>query len=229
LIATNDFLPADDEELLRRTENHLTACGLTVPTFYFTRDDLVLLPNVEDQVKLQMSCVLELALRFHARKIGVGTWAIPAHVRQEVQLRALANNLTIICELAARQGLPVSVEFETKGALTDYRTAMQFAVDFDLPIHFTADTYHMFTAGSDFREAVAALGKRIGEVHLSGSHRGEPGSAGDECDYGSLTQALREISYDGPVMLQYSVRDLDGIERACRFARNLVRSPGNAL
>ncbi len=222
LIATEDFLPPDDEELLQRTEERLATCGLSVPTFYFTRDDLVLLPGAQAEVRTWGAKMLELADRFNAPKIGVGTWALPQGVSKDAQLQALANTLLILCDAAADAGRVVSVEFETKGALTDCFSARDFVLGLDDRCRLTADTYHMFTAGTDLCKGLVALEGLLGEVHLSGSHRGEPGSEGDACDWDGLMTGLREIGYEGPLVLQYTVQELDSLARACEFARNLA-------
>ncbi len=222
LIATEDFLPPGDEDLLRRTEERLEARGLSVPTFYFTRDDLVLLPGGQEQVRQWTPRALELAQRFNAPNIGVGTWAIPEGATRCEQLTALSDTLAFLAEEAAGVGRVVSVEFETKGALTDCYSARKFILDLDPRLRLTVDTYHMFTAGTDFQAGLTALEGLVGEVHLSGSDRGEPGAAGDECDYAGLMRGLREIGYDGPLVLQYAVQDLESLGRASRFARDLV-------
>jgi sugar phosphate isomerase/epimerase len=69
--------------------------------------------------------------------------------------------------------------------------------------------------------AIKAMAAYLGDVHLSGSHRGEPGTAGDSIDYDALFRGLREIHFAGPLLLQYHLKDVASIASSCAFAKRL--------
>ena len=52
----------------------------------------------------------------------------------------------------------------------------------------------------------------LGDVHISGSHRGEPG--GGVFDFETFARGLKEIGFSGPLVVQYKMEDVVSIARA---------------
>jgi D-psicose/D-tagatose/L-ribulose 3-epimerase len=85
----------------------------------------------------------------------------------------------------------------------------------------TCDTYHLNNYKADPYRSVITMGELLGDVHISGSHRGEPGSEGDKIDYKLFMKGLFDIGYNGPLTMQYHLKDTESIARACAFTRRL--------
>jgi len=113
------------------------------------------------------------------------------------------------------------LEFEKQGTLDNYIQAIAFINGTDSRIRLTCDTYHLNNYKADPYRSVIAMGELLGDVHISGSHRHEPNSEGDEFDYRRFMKGIAEIGYDGPLTLQYHLDDVESIARGCIFTKRL--------
>ena len=57
------------------------------------------------------------------------------------------------------------------------------------------------------------MGDFIGDAHISGSHRGEPGTG--EFDFDSFAFGLKEIGFNGPLVIQYKKENENGNSTLC--------------
>ena len=223
VVFTPDFLPVEDDALIEETRRRLCDRGLRVPTAFITHDRWLREPGRQDDVREWMATVVELARRFDAPRIGVSVRGHPKGLSLDEERALLRENLKTIVPMADAAGKCVAIEFETDGALTHYCEAIDFARAVDPRLRLIADTYHMFNHDRDFHATTLALRDLVAEVHISASDRGEPGSAADECDYTGLMQGLREIAYDGWLIVQYKLEDPASMERAHRCVMDLIR------
>jgi sugar phosphate isomerase/epimerase len=116
----------------------------------------------------------------------------------------LASNIAAVASVLEEAGLVISFEFEPGTAIERYAESLQVLESLPPCARLTADTYHINRAGDDLVAAARAMGDRLGIIHISGSHRGEPGSEGDTCDHEGFVRAAREAGYAGDLVLQYA-------------------------
>ncbi len=159
-------------------------------------------PGSERDFRDLVRRALDAAHVFHAPLLDLWTWH-PADVDKAAAQAVLASNIEAALPLVAEAGCILSFEFEPDTTIERYDEALTFLAPFGPLVRITADTYHIFRVGDDLVAAGAALGSRIGIVHLSGSHRGEPCSEGDHCEYASFLRAVVNAGYAGDVVLQY--------------------------
>jgi len=163
-----------------------------------------------------------------------GTWVVdcwpnrPKDVAKERAQQVLASNLKAVTPVAEDAGCVVSLEFEPDTTLERFGEAKQFLNTFSPAVRLTADTYHIIRIGDDLAEAGAALGSRIGIVHFSASHRGEPGSEGDRCDYAAFLRAAVNAGYEGDIVLQYAPPEdtVASLRRAIALTRGVIAGCG---
>ena len=62
------------------------------------------------------------------------------------------------------------------------------------------DTFHMNIEERDLAAAIRTAGERLGYVHMVDSNRYAPGAG--HVDFDAVLEALREISYDGPLVAE---------------------------
>ncbi|MEN8239651.1 MAG: sugar phosphate isomerase/epimerase family protein, partial [Actinomycetota bacterium] len=74
------------------------------------------------------------------------------------------------------------------------------------------DTFHMNIEEGSFTEPVHRLGSRLGYVHLAESHRGIIGNG--HIPFHELFAALRDINYDGPLIIEAFLNADPAIARA---------------
>ena len=136
----------------------------------------------------------------------------------------LAANIEAVADLLAASGVVISFEFEPDTTIERYAEALDFLSPLPAVARLTADTYHINRAGDDLVASAKAMAGRFGVLHISGSHRGEPGSEGDTCDHEGFVRAAREVGYAGDLVLQYAPPPdaLDSLKRAVALCWKIV-------
>lgn len=213
------FIDGADERQIDETEKLLAKYDLRVPSVGFG-NYIVTTPSLREEALQHFKIVLNVARRMNSRIISI--WPNqPQNVYTEDALETLAANLREMLPETSEAGVVLALEFEKGSPLDNYLQAITFINETDNRIRLTCDTYHLNNYKADPYRSVVAMGELLGDVHISGSHRGEPGSEGDEFEYGSFMKGLVKIGYNGPLTMQYHLKDVDSIARACAFTRNL--------
>ena len=181
---------AEITDAINLAEQH----NLIAPTIGFG-NHILTTPAQKDEALKHFEIVLEVARRFEADVIGV--WVNPsADASREKSLETLAENLSRMLEPCQENGLKIALEFEKGCPLDNYREGVAFIEETGLPVYLTCDTYHLFNDGAEPRAAAHAMKACLGDVHLSGSNRGEPG--GGVFDFETFARGLKEIGFAGP-------------------------------
>ncbi|MCL4237270.1 MAG: sugar phosphate isomerase/epimerase [Anaerolineae bacterium] len=84
------------------------------------------------------------------------------------------------------------------------------------------DTFHMNIEEKSLGDAIRATGKRLVHLHACENDRGAPGSG--NVTWGEVAAALREIGYDGPVVIESFTSKVQSIARAAAIWRPLAAS-----
>jgi len=214
-----DFVDAENEEALSTLEGLLKDAGLQTPSIGVA-PHIWTTPGQVNETQQSVDTAIRMARRFGARLLTM--WPnLPKDVAKDAALETFAENMKAAVPKADSAGYPVAFEFEKGCTVDNYRDAVEFIQSTDPRIRVVADTYHVFNDQADPYAAAIAMKGLIGEVHISASDRGEPGSSSDEFDYPAFVRGLKEIGFDGPVMLQYKLEDPASIKRACEFTRKL--------
>ncbi len=191
------------------------AHGLTAPTIGFG-NHILTTPALKAEALQHFERVLSVARRFDADVIGV--WVNPSEgVSRQESLDTLADTLAEMLPACEANSLKIALEFEKGCPLDNYREGVAFIADTGLPVYLTCDTYHLFNDGADPRAAAHAIETCLGDVHLSGSDRGEPG--GGVFDFETFADGLKTIGFSGPLVVQYKMEDVASIARSCAFTR----------
>ena len=163
-----------------------------------------------------------------ARIVGapvVDCWPYkPAEVTKAQAQATLVANLDAVVPVAEEAGVLVGFEFEPDTTLERFAEAKAFLEPWFSAAKLTADTYHIIRIGDDLVEAGRALGDRIAIIHFSASHRGEPGSEGDRCDYAGFLGAAVAAGFVGDIALQYAQPPdaEESLRRAVQLAREVA-------
>ena len=81
------------------------------------------------------------------------------------------------------------------------------------------DTFHTNIEEKFLPDAIRNAGRHLGHVHACGSDRGTPGN--DHTDWKSIARALKEIRYDGDVVIESFTPDVKVIARAAAIWRRI--------
>jgi D-psicose/D-tagatose/L-ribulose 3-epimerase len=139
------------------------------------------------------------------------------------QWATVVENLKKLCAYAKERGRQVCLEplnrFETDFINTcDQALKMVKAVGSPaLKIHL--DTFHMNIEEKFQGAAIRKAGKHLAHLHACGSDRGTPG--GDHTDWKSIAKALKDIRYDGNVVIESFTTDVKVIARAAAIWRRI--------
>jgi len=139
------------------------------------------------------------------------------------QWATVVRNLKTLCRHAEKRGRQVCLEplnrFETDFINTcDQALKMIKAVNSPaLKLHL--DTFHMNIEEKSLAEAIRKAGKHLAHFHACGSDRGTPGN--DHTDWKAIAKALKEIRYDGNVVIESFTTDVKVIAKAAAIWRRM--------
>lgn len=139
----------------------------------------------------------------------------------------LVKNLTALGKYAREKGVVICVEplnrFETS-FINTAEQAIRIIDQVDLPsCKIMLDTFHMNIEEKSLGAAIRRTSKaRLAHVHACENDRGAPGSG--NVTWGDVGQALRDIQYDGPVVIESFTSKVKSIARAAAIWRSFERS-----
>lgn len=85
------------------------------------------------------------------------------------------------------------------------------------------DTFHMNIEEKSLGDAIRAVGPRLKHLHACENDRGAPGSG--NVTWNEVAQALQDINYAGPVVIESFTPEVRSIARAAAIWRPLASSP----
>jgi D-psicose/D-tagatose/L-ribulose 3-epimerase len=85
------------------------------------------------------------------------------------------------------------------------------------------DTFHMNIEEKNLGDAIRAAGDRLVQLHACENDRGAPGSGNVTWD--AVAAGLKDIGYDGPVVIESFTPEVESISRAAAIWRPLASSP----
>ncbi|WOO39259.1 sugar phosphate isomerase/epimerase family protein [Rubellicoccus peritrichatus] len=146
---------------------------------------------------------------------------------REQQIDRIVSALRPICKRAEATGIILAVEplnrFETD-CINTIDQAIDLINRVDSPaLKIHVDTFHMNIEEDDSASAIIKADGHIGHVHASASHRGLLGN--DQVDWNSIFSALREINYDGDIVIESFASGNETIAKAASIWRPLYDSP----
>ncbi|RCH53863.1 sugar phosphate isomerase/epimerase [Mucilaginibacter hurinus] len=142
------------------------------------------------------------------------------------QWDTVVGHLKQLAPYAHERGLKLAIE-----PLNRYETDFINTVDQGLKmiadvnheavvLHY--DTFHMNIEEKDQADAIVRAGDKLGHFHACGSDRGTPGQ--DHLDWTALSNALKKVNYNGPIVIESFTTDVKVIARAASIWRKLAPS-----
>ena len=153
------------------------------------------------------------------------TWAMtPEERARDTDL--LVANLKELASYAGDHGVILCIEPLNRFETSFINLAEQAVEVVDRVVHpacqIMLDTFHMNIEEKSLGDAIRAAGPRLKHVHACGNDRGAPGS--DHTPWQDVAQALRDIDYDGPVVIESFTAKVKSIARAAAIWRALAPS-----
>lgn len=138
----------------------------------------------------------------------------------------VVEQLGILAEYAGDKGVVLCVEplnrFETS-FLNLASQAIEVVDRVDHPAcKIMLDTFHMNIEERSLGDAIRSAGNRLAQVHSCENDRGAPGSG--HVPWNEVAVALKDIHYDGPVVIETFTSKVKSIARAAAIWRPLAAS-----
>jgi len=145
----------------------------------------------------------------------------PAEYRQ--QWKTVVKHLKSLCQHAAQRGVLICLEplnrFETD-FINTCDQGLKMLKDVGSPaLKLHLDTFHMNIEEKCQGEAIRKAGKQLGHFHACGSDRGTPGN--DHIRWECIAVALKQVAYQGDVVIESFTTDVKVIARAAAIWRRI--------
>lgn len=153
------------------------------------------------------------------------TWQAPPAQRQK-ETDLVVEQLKQLSHYAGEHGVVLGIEplnrFET--SFINLAEQVVEVVDrVDQPAcGVMLDTFHMNIEEKSLGDAIRLVGPRLKQLHACENDRGTPGSGNVTWD--EVAEALHEIDYDGPVVIESFTDKVQSIARAAAIWRSLAPS-----
>ena len=154
------------------------------------------------------------------------TWQATADEREQ-DLMLLTAQLTSLAEYAANRGVVLCIEPLNRFETSVINLASQGVEVIERVNHpncrLMLDTFHMNIEEQSIGDAIRAVGReRLAHVHACENDRGTPGSG--HVPWPEVAAALKEIGYDGPMVIESFTSQVKSIARAAAIWRPLAPS-----
>ena len=153
------------------------------------------------------------------------TWQMTAAERER-DTQTLVTALRELADHAQQHGVTLALEPLNRFETSFLNTARQMAEVVDRVDHphckMMLDTFHMNIEEPSLGAAIRHAGDRLVFLHACENDRGTPGSG--NVTWGEVAAALREIGYDGPVVIESFTDKVKTIARAAAIWRPLAPS-----
>ncbi len=137
------------------------------------------------------------------------------------------EHLRPVVDHAAERGVRLGIEplnrYETSFVNTVEQALEAAGPLLDAGLGLALDTYHLGIEERSTGDAVRLTGEHLVHVQVCGNDRGAPG--GDQTDWHGLVEALDDVAYDGPLVIESFTPDNAAIAVAASIWRPLAASP----
>jgi D-psicose/D-tagatose/L-ribulose 3-epimerase len=224
--APGQWDPARTAEVLAANGLGASVCAAMGPDRDLTDPALVM--GTQDYIRYCIDAVATLGGDVVAGPLytPVGkTWQMDANERK-LTIDRLVEGLRPLADYAGERGVRLGIEplnrFETS-FLNTAAQVMEVVDRVDSPaVGVLLDTFHMNVEEKDQAAAIRIVGDKLVHFHACGSDRGAPGA--DHIAWEQIVSALRDVNYDGALVIESFTPDNQTIARAAAIWRPLADS-----
>jgi D-psicose/D-tagatose/L-ribulose 3-epimerase len=148
--------------------------------------------------------------------------AVPA-AEYKQQWATVVKHLKTLAKYAEKKGVAICMEplnrFESDFINTCEQGLKMIKAVGSPALKLHLDTFHMNIEEKSLADAIRRAGKHLGHVHASASDRGTPGN--DNVDWPGVAKALKDIKYQGAVVIESFTQDVKVIARAAAIWRKI--------
>ena len=230
-VCVEDPTTIDTKAIRRRIEAagiRATVCGAFGPDRDMSADDASVRRNAIGYVNRCADIAQELGADIVVGPMysAVGRTRMAEPEERRAQRRLAGESIREAADYARERGVRLALEplnrFETDLINTvDQGVELVEEIGRD-NVGLLVDTFHMNIEEKDLPAALRRAGRHIFEFHACSSDRGTPGE--DHLAWPGIAAALREVGYDGPVVIEAFTPKIKEIARAVSIWRPLAES-----
>ena len=223
------FRPAYAREVLEELGLGCTTVGAITADRDLLSDDPAVSGNGRDFLMGAVDAAAELGSPVMSGPIysAVGRCWLQTADERKRDLATLVERLAPIAEHAAERGVVLGLEplnrFETS-FINLVEQGLEVVERVDSPgLGLLIDTFHMNIEERSIGDAIRMAGGRVVHVHACENDRGTPGAG--HVPWAEVAQALADIAYTGPVVIETFNPRIETIARAVSCWRDFAPSP----
>jgi D-psicose/D-tagatose/L-ribulose 3-epimerase len=157
---------------------------------------------------------------------ATGRTRLATREEKKCQTDFVIQNLKTLCDYASVNGVSLALE-----PLNRFETDFMNTVDQGLALidsvgkenlGFLLDTFHMNIEEKSIENAIRKAGRHIMDFHACANDRGTPGE--DHFDWNAIKKALKDVNYEGAVVIESFTTDIKEIAKAVSLWRPLANS-----
>ena len=219
----NDLDFAEGAKIIRDHDLGVSACAAMSPDRDLIHPDTTIQQNGMDYIR---GCVDAAQMLGATNLVGPIYSAVGRVWQQTPDERArdvdtLVKNLRELAQYAGDHGVVLGIEPLNRFETSFINLASQAIEVIDRVDHpackIMLDTFHMNIEEKSLGNAIRAVGSRLCHFHACENDRGAPGSG--NVTWNDVKQALRDIGYDGPVVIESFTNKVKSIARAAAIWR----------
>ena len=219
----------DTQAIRRAAEDRglgLTCCSIVGPDRDLISED----PQIRSQAKAYIRAACDIGAAIGAKVFCGPLYAavgkLVGRPRNADEWTRAVEGLQEVAPHAADCGMALAVEplnrFETY-FINIAADAVRLVREVDHPaVRVMLDTFHMNIEEKDLPAAIRSAGSLLHHVHCSENDRGTPGTG--HTDWRGVFAALREVGYDGRLVIESFVLGNEAIAKAAAIWRDIAPS-----
>ena len=219
----------DTQAIRRAAEDRglgLTCCSIVGPDRDLISED----PQIRSQAKAYIRAACDIGAAIGAKVFCGPLYAavgkLVGRPRNADEWAWAVEGLQEVAPHAADCGMALAVEplnrFETY-FINIAADAVRLVREVDHPaVRVMLDTFHMNIEEKDLPAAIRSAGSLLHHVHCSENDRGTPGTG--HTDWEGVFAALREVGYDGRLVIESFVLGNEAIAKAAAIWRDIAPS-----
>jgi D-psicose/D-tagatose/L-ribulose 3-epimerase len=215
-------------EALKENDLKATICGAFGPDRDASSEDRNIRANTVNYLKVCIDAARELGSPFVAGPMysATGKTRLLSPDERAKQWSLAIETLKPAADYAGQCGVQLAIEplnrFET-----DFINTVEQGMDLvgrigASNVGFLLDTFHMNIEEKDIAAAIRKAGSKVFHFHSCENDRGTPGTG--HVEWKEVASALREINYQGPLVIEAFTTEITEIARAVSLWRPLAPS-----
>lgn len=216
------------KEILKENQLEGIICGAFGPDRNICSND----PEIRENARKYILWLIDAAAQLGSETVcgpmysSVGKDHIEDPVERQKEWQRAVLGIKEMAEVAQQKGIKLALEplnrFETD-MINVVSQGLKFIDETGMEnVGFHLDTFHMHLEEKNSADAIRNAGKKIFHFHACENDRGVPGTG--QVRWNEIAKALKDISYQGPVVIESFTNQVKEIARSVCIWREIAPS-----